>query len=242
MDATKEQPPVVWALCLAIAVLVSTGYSQDREWIVGLRGGLMAPQNGLIQGLHMVRYDSDGAPTSLDVSGFGNGGTVELYAGRFAPDGSGFILAAGGQFLVTTADLTLAPDGHREAYDHRLISFTPVTLSRVHRFRHPEAHAIPYLGLGVGLYFSNWRTQQDRTVNEVFTRTVYSAKFMSAGMHFVAGCHVSVYHDLLLEGQFRYSYIPSNVRTTHEESNTSVEYLGLNIGGTALQVGLAFKL
>jgi len=61
------------------------------------------------------------------------------------------------------------------------------------------------------------------------------------GLHFLAGLHLPFYHDLVLDGQFRYSYVVGNATIRDDDTGEEISYQELNLGGLSLQVGLGYR-
>ncbi len=227
-------------LYVAVLIVPLAVYPQNKPLIIGVRGGLAVPQHWTLQGWHSVSYDAGGAPTNINISGFGDGGEVALCVSYTSPDGGAWLVELGARFLQRKVDLSLAPGGNREAYDNSLNTFFPIAVSRIHRF-FLGPRAVPYLGAGVGFYVSQWKAQHEREVGETLVRTVDETQFTGLGLHGVAGFHRSLYYDIMLETQFRYTWIPSNVRIVDDETGTWITNEGLNIGGVSLTLGLAYQ-
>ncbi|MBA7594818.1 MAG: hypothetical protein GH143_04530 [Calditrichaeota bacterium] len=211
--------------------------AQNKSFTLGVRGGPFAPQNWQIQGFEYVSYDTNDAPYLLTASGFGPGAEFCLY-GSYNPSGrSTVLLEIGGRRHLREIALHLAPDGKKDEHRNEMTA-AMIALSQVHRFPTPNTKAIPYLGLGLGAYLLRWETKQDP---EGRTRTWYRGEFVLPGLHFITGFHYPLYYDLLLEGQFRYSWVVGNVKIRNEDTGTEIEYQNLNIGGVSLTLGLAYS-
>ncbi len=75
---------------------------------------------------------------------------------------------------------------------------------------------------------------------ETLRQDAESTNFTGLGLHGMAGFHRPLYYDIMLETQFKYTWIPSNVRLVNDETGTWITHEGLNIGGVSLTLGLAY--
>ena len=80
----------------------------------------------------------------------------------------------------------------------------------------------------------------ERYVGDTLVQTAESTRFTGLGLHGIAGFHRSLYYDIILEAQFKYTWIPSNVRIV-DDDGTWITHEGLNIGGVSLTLGLAYS-
>ena len=239
---TEKMSTFIRGMGLYVAVLIVplAVYPQDKPLIIGVRGGLAVPHHWMLQGWHSVSYNAGGSPTGINISGFGDGGEVALCVSYTAPDGSAWMVELGARILENKANLSLAPDGNKEVYDNYLNTIFPVAISRIHRF-FLGTRAVPYLGAGVGFYVSQWNTLHEWQSGETLRQTAEVTQFTGLGLHGVAGFHRSLYYDIVLETQFRYTWIPSNVRIVDDEDGTWITHENLNIGGVSLTLGLAYQ-
>ena len=228
----------LYVMVLAIPLAV---YPQDKPFIIGIRGGLAVPHHWTLQGWRRVSYDAGGAPTNVNISGFGDGGEVVLSVSYTSPDGSAWLVELGARILNNKANLSLAPEGNREIYDNYLNTIFPIAVSRVHRFFLEGTRTIPYLGVGAGFYVSQWNTLHDLRVGETLYRTTEATRFTGLGLHGIAGFQRPLYYDIVLETQFKYTWIPSEVRIVDDETGTWITHENLNIGGVSLTLGLAYS-
>ncbi len=228
-------------LCLVILAAASAVYSQDKPFTIAVRGGVAVPHHYMLQGWRRVSYDAGGAPTNVNISGFGDGGEVVLSVSYTSPDGSAWLMELGARILNNKANLSLAPEGNREIYDNYLNTIFPIAVSRVHRFFLEGTRTIPYLGVGAGFYVSQWNTLHDLRVGETLYRTTESTRFTGLGLHGIAGFQRPLYYDIVLETQFKYTWIPSEVRIVDDETGTWITHENLNIGGVSLTLGLAYS-
>lgn len=213
---------------------------QDKPLIIGIRGGVAVPHHWMLQGGHSVSYDAGGAATDVNISGFGDGGEVVLSVSYTSPDGSAWLVELGARILNNKADLSLAPDGKPEVYDNYLNTIFPVAVSRVHRFFLEGTRTVPYMGAGAGFYISHWNTMHEYYSGETLLQTAESTRFTGLGLHGIAGFHRPLYYDIILDTQFKYTWIPSNVRIV-DDDGTWITHEGLNIGGVSLTLGLAYS-
>jgi len=228
-------------LCLVILAAASAVYSQDKPFTIAVRGGISVPHHWMLQGWHSVSYDAGGAPTNINISGFGDGGEVVLSVSYTSPDGSAWLVELGARILNNKANLSLAPDGEPEIYDNYLNTIFPVAVSRIHRFFLEGTRTVPYMGAGAGFYSSHWNEMHERYIGETLVQTAESTKFTGLGLHGIAGFHRPLYYDIILETQFKYTWIPSNVRIVDDEDGTWITHENLNIGGVSLTMGLAYS-
>ncbi len=239
---TEKMSAFIGKMGLYVVVLIVplAVYPQGKPLIIGVRGGLAVPHNSMLQGWHYVRYNAGGSPTGINISGFGDGGEVGFFCSYTAPDGSAWLVELGARILENKANLSLAPDGNKEVYDNYLNTIFPVAVSRLHRF-FLGTRAVPYLGAGVGFYISQWNTLHKWQSGETHRQTAEATQFTGLGLHGVAGFHRSLYYDIVLETQFKYTWIPSTVRIVDDETGTWITHEGLNIGGVSLTLGLAYS-
>lgn len=227
----------LYVLVLAVPLTV---YPQAKPLIIGIRGGVAVPHHYMLQGWHIISYEAGGAPTDVSISGFGDGGEVVLCVSYTSPDGSAWLVELGARILNNKANLSLAPDGKPEIYDNYLNTIFPVAISRVHRFFLEGTRTIPYMGAGVGFYVSHWNTMHEYYSGETLRQTAGSTDFTGLGLHGIAGFHHPLYYDIMLETQFKYTWIPSSVRIVDDETGTWITQENLNIGGVSLTLGLAY--
>ena len=228
-------------LCLMILAAASAVYSQDKPFTIAVRGGIAVPHHWMLQGWRNVSYEAGGAPKNINISGFGDGGEVVLSVSYTSPDGSGWLVELGARILNNKANLSLAPDGKPEVYDNYLNTIFPVAVSRIHRFFLEGTRTIPYLGAGVGFYSSHWNTMHEYYSGETLRQIAESTNFTGLGLHGIAGFHRPLYYDIILETQFKYTWIPSEVRIVDDETGTWITHENLNIGGVSLTMGLAYS-
>ena len=239
---TKPRTRSVIGFIVPLILILAAGlYAQDKPLIIGIRGGVAVPHHWMLQGGRRVSYDAGGAPTNVNISGFGDGGEVVLSVSYTSPDGSAWLMELGARILNNKANLSLAPEGNREIYDNYLNTIFPIAVSRVHRFFLEGTRTIPYLGVGAGFYVSQWNTLHDLRVGETLYRTTESTRFTGLGLHGIAGFQRPLYYDIVLETQFKYTWIPSEVRIVDDETGTWITHENLNIGGVSLTLGLAYS-
>jgi|GEM_PF-2142094 len=227
----------LYVLVLAIPLAV---YPQAKPLIIGIRGGVAVPHHYMLQGWHYVSYNAGDSPTDISISGFGDGGEVVLSVSYTSPGGSAWLVELGARILNNKANLSLAPDGKPEIYDNYLNTIFPVAISRVHRFFLEGTRTIPYMGAGVGFYVSHWNTMNEYHVGDLLVQDAESTNFTGLGLHGIAGFHRPLYYDIMLETQFKYTWIPSEVRIVDDETGTWITHENLNIGGVSLTLGLAY--
>ncbi len=231
---------VKMGLYLVVLAIPLAVYPQDKPFTIAVRGGIAVPHHYMLQGWHSVSYDAGGAPTNINISGFGDGGEVVLSVSYTSPDGSARLVELGARILQRKVDLSLAPDGNPEIYDHYLNTIFPIAVSRVHRFFLGGTRTVPYMGAGVGFYSSHWNTMNEYHIGDLLVQDAESTKFTGLGLHGIAGFQAPLYYDILLETQFKYTWIPSEVRIVDDETGTWITHEGLNIGGVSLTLGLAY--
>ena len=90
-------------LCLVILAAASAVYSQDKPFTIAVRGGVAVPHHWMLQGGRNVSYDAGGAPTNVNISGFGDGGEVVLSVSYTSPDGSAWLVELGARILNNKA-------------------------------------------------------------------------------------------------------------------------------------------
>ncbi|MCD4791682.1 MAG: hypothetical protein K8R54_00485 [Bacteroidales bacterium] len=142
-------------LTISISILVSFSFAQDNKFDIGLRTGVFVPSNWMIQGYQTINY-VDGSPTSIFVTGFGNGTIFNLYAKYFITDYTGIMIEGGANLLHgNKLDLALAPDGDSDIYENSLTIF-PINLCLIHKCKFTNTKFSPFTGLGFGIYISEW--------------------------------------------------------------------------------------
>jgi len=227
-------------LCAVVLAVPLAVFPQAKPLIIGIRGGVAVPHHYMLQGWHSVSYNAGGSPTDISISGFGDGGEVVLSVSYTSPGGSAWLVELGARILNNKANLSLAPDGKPEIYDNYLNTIFPIAVSRVHRFFLEGARTVPYMGAGVGFYISNWNEMNEYYSGETLRQYAGSTNFTGLGLHGIAGFHRPLYYDIMLETQFKYTWIPSEVRIVDDEDGTWITHEGLNIGGVSLTLGLAY--
>lgn len=240
---TEKMSTFIGKMGLYVAVLIVplAVYPQDKPFTIAVRGGVAVPHHWMLQGWRSVSYEAGGAATGVNISGFGDGGEVVLSVRYTSPGGSAWLVELGARILNNKANLSLAPDGKPEIYDNYLNTIFPIAVSRVHRFFLEGTRTVPYLGAGVGFYSSHWNTMHEYHVGETLVQTAESTRFTGLGLHGIAGFHRPLYYDIILETQFKYTWIPSNVRLVDDETDKWVTHENLNIGGMSLTLGLAYS-
>ncbi len=89
-------------LCLVILAAASAVYSQDKPFTIAVRGGVAVPHHWMLQGWRSVSYEAGGAPTDVNISGFGDGGEVVLSVSYTSPDGSAWLVELGAVFTASS--------------------------------------------------------------------------------------------------------------------------------------------
>lgn len=225
-------------LLLSAAMLTAQPSADGRSISIGLRGGAFAPQDQSIQGLETVTYDVGGSPTVLIISGFGPGGEVQLQAGLSRGNSKVWVLELGGRLQRRQAEMSLAPNGEWDRYDNEMtVAFASV--SRIYRFPLETSKIVPYLGAG---FAAQLIRQEMLHEPEVGARLWYRGESVVPGFQLAAGWRTSIYYDLFLDTQFKYSYCMGKMRIRNEDTGTEIEYHKLNLGGFSLLLGLSIDI
>ncbi|MFB0516386.1 MAG: hypothetical protein ACETWG_07265 [Candidatus Neomarinimicrobiota bacterium] len=219
--------------------------AQERTFLLGLKGGPFAPLHTLLQGYSTVGYNAEGSPASLHATGFGPGMEFGLIGGYSRSGQSALLLEVGGRLQRLDHRMSLAPDGLWEEYFHQMTAGS-VKLSRIHgllpsgimRSSSGGVSVQPYFGMGFGMNLMRWETRRDI---ENGSPNWYKGEFIVPDFHFLLGFYRPVYFDLMLVGEFRYSFMPGKARIEDQNSHTELEYLDMNFGGFSMELGLAFR-
>ncbi|MFC2129175.1 hypothetical protein ACFLQX_00170 [Bacteroidota bacterium] len=221
---------------LLIQLFVTAGFAQDNKFQFGIQIGAIVPQNFQIQGLYQVSY-VDGSPMNGFVSGFGNGTCLNVSAFYYFSDWGINLKSGIHLFQKHTLDMAFAPDGIRDYYENNLI-IIPSTISLVNRLNLPNSSFIPYYGLGVGVLVANW---EQKHFPEGSDRTWLTGSATSVDFQFLAGFDFPLYHDILFNGEFGYSYAPTNWEIENVDNNNMTQIKNLNMGGVAIKLGVAYR-
>lgn len=225
----------VW---LGNLLFVSQALAENKPFSIGIRIGLFTPLDAQIKGFRIVYFESTGAQEGVTVSGFGTGPDVNLH---FNYDFSNWgLMLAGGFRLLQENKIDLNHIYGRDMFENRLNIF-PITLSSVYKIKIPDSRTIPYLGLGLGIYFAEWETKHWTWRDEVLTRYWLKGSAKPLGIHFLTGFNAFIYHDVFLNCEFRYSLIEGDWKIKDVDRNTQTEYQRLNIGGASINLGLGYS-
>jgi len=224
-----------------VIILAPGVFAQEKPFTAGIRIGAFIPQNWQIQGYGAVYYNSDGSPTGVNFSGFGNGIDFSLHCSYYFSNW-GLMLETGGRTLLKRKiDIDIAPDGRNQFYENRLIIF-PITLSLIHKISVPDSKVTPVLGTGFGVYISEWEQKHYyENVGGTLVQEYLKGSSIPIGIHCLIGCYYPLYDNLLFDCECRYSYAESDWKIKDDERNTETKFIGLNTGGVSLRLGLSFR-
>ncbi len=220
-----------------MGILISNvAIGQSNQFQIGVHLGPFIPQNTQVQGLSQVSY-VDGSPVSAFSVGFGNGFDLSLNGAYYFSD-LGVQVRSGIRILQNELRMSLAPDGDIDSYENTLTVF-PNTISFVNRFSPAGSRVIPYMGIGFGIYFTEW---EEKHFPENATRTWMKGSAMPVGIHFLTGFSCPLYGDLFFTGNLEYSFASTDMKVKNADNNDEREIRDLNIGGMTISLGLAFSL
>lgn len=221
---------------LLVTVFIPGVLAQEQPFTVGMRIGPFIPQDWQIQGYTAIYYNSEGSPTGATVLGFGNGVDLGFYGSYYSPYNWGLMLEASGRLLLKKK-LDMAFTTGKDYYENRLIIF-PITLSLTHKISVSNSKITPYLGIGTGVYISEW---EQKHYPEGAERTWLKGSSNIIGVHFLTGFNCPLYYDILFDCELRYSYAETDLKIKDVDKNTETELKNLNIGGVSLKLGLGFR-
>jgi outer membrane protein W len=227
---------VIFGLCfLATPILNFTVNAQGKNWKIGIQSGLFIPQEWSIRGMQQIAY-TNGNPVSIMVNGFGQGGDINLIGAYYFSDW-GIMAKAGVRLLKNDLDMSLAPNGDHDVYENHLTIF-PVTLDLVRKISSPGVKVTPYFAFGLGIYYSEW---EQKHFPEGGTRVWTKGNASPLGINVCGGLDYAFYHDLMLNFEVGYCYIPSDLKIKNVDTNDQIEMRNLNLGGVTFNLGLAFR-
>ena len=73
------------ACFLMVPFLMRTASARENHWKISLQAGIFIPQDGSIMGTQQVYY-TGGSPSSIYVTGFGQGNDINLTGSYFYSD------------------------------------------------------------------------------------------------------------------------------------------------------------
>ena len=226
---------ILGACFLMVPALIHTANAQKKNWKISLQSGIFIPQDWSVRGMQQISY-SGGSPTSIFVTGFGQGNDITLSATYYYSDW-GIMLKAGVRLMNNDLDMALAPDGLHDMYENHLTLF-PITLNLVRRMSFPEGKVTPYFAFGFGAYYTEW---EQKHFPEGGTRTWTKGSSVPVGINICSGLDYAFYHDLIVNFEVDYSYILASLKIKNVDTNDEVEMKNLNLGGVTFKLGLAFR-
>ncbi len=212
-------------------------FAQKKLFTVGIRSGQFHPTSSQIQGTEQVAYNAGGSPTSVTVSGFGDGADIGIYGKYLFADNLGLMFETGVIILKRKISMALAPSGDIDRYENTLTAF-PITVSLVHDIPLADSTIVPYLGFGAGIYISKWEEKDSPAAG---SRTWKKGTATPVGMHFLAGFNFPAYRGVLFDCEFRYRQINGNWKIKNVDTNIVDEFRDLNTGGISIRLGLSYK-
>lgn len=221
---------------LLIIVFSQGVFAKEKPFTVGMSVGPFIPQDWQIQGFTAVYFDSAGSPTGAVVSGFGNGVDLSLYGSYYFTNNWGLMLEASAR-LLQKRKLDMSFTTGKDYFENRL-NIVPITLSLIHKISDVNSKISPYLGLGLGVYISDW---EQKHYPEGEERTWLKGSSTNLGVHFLTGFNCPLYHDILFDCELRYSYVEGDWKIKEVDRNTETEFRNLNIGGVSLNIGLGYR-
>ena len=221
---------------LMVIVFVPIVSAQGKPFTIGMSIGPFIPQDWQIQGYTAIYFDSEGSPTGALVSGFGPGVDLSLYGSYNFSNNWGLMIKASGR-LLQKRKLDMAFTTGNDYFENRLNIF-PITLSLKHQISVTNSKISPYLGLGLGIYISDW---EQKHYPEGAERTWLKGSSTTLGVHFLTGFDCPLYHDILFDCELRYSYAEGEWKIKDVDRNTETEFRNLNIGGVSLNIGLGYR-
>jgi len=123
------------------------------------------------------------------------------------------------------------------SYKARLYVY-PITISAIYRFSKIEKGIVPYLGIGTGVYISQWREFNE---NGFDLPECIKGDAIHPGYHFLAGADYAM-SKIHFMTELRYSIIYGDWDFTEQYDDSVREVSSLNIGGVSLRVGLGYEL
>lgn len=232
---TNSYSIILGACILMAPALTHTASAQEKNWKIGLQSGIFIPQDWSVRGMQQISY-TQGSPTSIFVTGFGQGGDITL-SGTYYYSDWGIMLKAGVRLLKNDLDMSLAPDGQHDMYENHLTLF-PVTINLVRRMRLSESKVTPYFGFGLGAYYTEW---EQKHFPEGGTRVWTKGNSVPIGINICGGLDYAFYHDIIVNFEVGYSYTPTNLKIKNVDTNDQIEMRKLNLGGVTFKLGLAFR-
>jgi len=214
---------------------ISDLFAQGKAFRVGIQAGAFIPQYWQIQGWEQISY-SNGSPTSVTVSGFGDGGELNLFGTYYFSDW-GATVRTGVRLPRRELSMSAGPGGWRESYENRL-TVIPLTFSLTRRASVNNSKFSSYFGIGIGLYISRWEQKHSREGAE---RTWLKGSSTPIGGNLTAGFDYPLYSHLLINCEAEYSYVKTDWEIQNVDTNERIELKNSNIGGISLRLGLAFE-
>ena len=219
-------------------LFISQVLAKDKPFSIGIRIGPFTPLDAQIKGNRIILFDSTGAQDGAIVSGFGTGPEMSLLLNY---DFSNWGLMLDGGFrLLQKNKIALNHINGRDEYENRL-NIIPITLSAVYKIELTDAKTIPYLGLGLGIYITEWETKHWMWRGEVFSRNWQKGSANPLGVNFLAGLNAFIFQGVYFNGELRYGWIEGTWKITDQDTKEQVEYQGLNIGGVSINLGLGYN-
>ncbi len=212
-------------------------FSQQKNFILGLQGGVFLPSSDLIYGYQAISFD-DGSPYGLFAYGFGSGANLNIRF-QYYPTNLGIHFDGGICILSREITMSLAPNGEEVKYENTLNLF-PIELGLVYRFIMESNKVVPYYSAGICSYYGimDRKYQQFNSPEEYFQGNAFSI-----GLYHALGMYVAIYHDLLFNAEIKMNYASGTweLEDQAENASESIQYDKLNTGGTAFKLGLAFR-
>lgn len=234
----KRLGRILIAVTVICCFIISNNiHAQNKRTYISLNTGLFVPGNDyIIGGFKAVSYDAGGSPYSLLITGFGNGGNLNLSIYHYFSN-VGIRLKSGVIVLRQNIKMGLAPVGDELEYDNTL-DIIPVELSIVYKIDLENSKVVPYFGTGLGFYYGSMETKR---MPEVGQRSWMAGNAISGGFACYSGIFIPIYYDLLLNLDAGYNVALGNWELEDQDNQSITKYEGLNTGGISFNIGLAYR-
>jgi hypothetical protein len=225
--------------CALLLAIISSGdlYAGEKRFSVGFQIGPFIPQDWRIQGTQEILWITDDFVSSATVSGFGHGLDIIVY-GEYWPSRWGLRLESGGRILSGRKIDVITPYGPIY-YESHLVIY-PVSLSFIYRVESPSSDVTPYIGAGTGFIIS-YSDQEYSLYSDVFRLEQFEGKSTAMSFHFLSGFEYAIFPAFPLLLEFRYDFAPSDMRLDRVDSEIIRKLEDINMGGTSLRIGAAFR-
>ena len=210
-------PAVILAVIMAMAV-----NAQESTLIIGGQIGQFVPSDDRLQGRGMLF----------------NGSLSGIYGAREVIGSIGYRFNK----MEFRFESGIRWHEHRAKYmeyDYTAqLYIFPVVVSVLHRISIPEAKILPFLGIGAGIYISEW---QEYYIGHYDILNWIKGDAIHPGYHILAGADYAI-GDFSIISELRYSLIYGDWEIRNPRYESSRKISSLNIGGLSLRVGLGYEL